>query len=198
VPRLGPACRVRLSTSRCAAPSAATSHAPAEAPPAPTDTEGRVSEPPITHRPLASVAPLTALPPRPPTSAPSSYPLAWGWGWPAPLETSRAPTTVVSTSGSLRHAGTRTRAALRGRPRRPRSPLRPTPNPPTLALALAPSPRPNPHPHPHPRGHTRRAARPRREERARAGPRAGSPRRQRAPWARRGEGGRHVPHVAEN
>ena len=173
------------STSRCGVPSAA----PHTSPPRrrqPVDGGGRRASP--SHRPHAPSAPPAALPPRPHVGTiflPFSQAqlrvrvrvslLLWRRAGPGGLRVH---------SASLRCAGARTRAALRGRPRRPRSPLRLTPK--------YPNPNFNPNPNPNQEPAARRAAPAACAERAEREERA-MPRPARAlhggtwpPWATRG------------
>ena len=162
------------STSRCGVPSAA----PHTSPPRRRQPRGRGGAgeraPRAAHtRP----SPPTALPPRPHVGTiflPFSQAqlrvrvrvslLLWRRAGPGGLRVH---------SASLRCAGARTRAALRGRPRRPRSPLRLTPK--------YPNPNFNPNPNPNPEPAARRAGSVRRAGRAggegHAATRTGTPRR---------------------
>ena len=162
-----------------------TSHEPTEAPPAPWTGGAGERAPRAAHtRP----SPPTALPPRPHVGTiflPFSQAqlrvrvraglLLWRRAGPGDLRVH---------SASLRCAGARTRAALRGRPRRPRSPLRLTPK--------YPNPNFNPNPNPNQEPAARRAAPAACAERAEREERA-MPRPARAlhggtwpPWATRG------------
>ena len=162
-----------------------TSHEPTEAPPAPWTGGAGERAPRAAHtRP----SPPTALPPRPHVGTiflPFSQAqlrvrvrvslLLWRRAGPGGLRVH---------SASLRCAGARTRAALRGRPRRPRSPLRLTPK--------YPNPNFNPNPNPNQEPAARRSAPAACAERAEREERA-MPRPARAlhggtwpPWATRG------------
>ena len=174
------------STSRCGVPSAA----PHTSPPRrrqPRGRGGQASEPLAPPTRARRPSP-TALPPRPHVGTiflPFSQAqlrvrvrvslLLWRRAGPGGLRVH---------SASLRCAGARTRAALRGRPRRPRSPLRLTPK--------YPNPNFNPNPNPNQEPAARRAAPAACAERAEREERA-MPRPARAlhggtwpPWATRG------------